>query len=729
VIAFPAMLLARPHRWFLAASIACASVAAAGPDDGTWRSLAPPPQQSGGRAVLDAVHGRVLLFGGWPEYRPDVYELPLSGPRVWKRLVVQGTPAPSGQYMSIIDDPIRDRLIVFGGSSGSSAVWELSLSGTPTWNPLSPAGTGPGARQQHTAIYDPVRDRMVVFGGTAGSSVYGDVWSLSLSGPPAWQQLAPTGTITARYGHSAVYDPVGDRMIVFGGTTNGSSYLADLHALSLGATPVWSTLTPVTGSPSTRMGHAAVWDPVRQQMVISGGNNSLYASVWALSLTPSVTWTELAPIPTGYMAFSLIDHFAVYDPVQDGMLVGDGHDRYSQRSLDLELSLSSPTAWVAQPYGPSGGDAPGFALDAAHARALLFEGFGTWQVSLGDEPVWTPMLLGGTKPPLRRMSTFVDPVRNRMVVISGSTVWALDLTSPTAWDTLITAGVPPTWAGGQSVAYDPVRDRVLVWDGRAATGIWQLSLAGTPTWSPLDVAGTPPPDRSLPAMLYESVNDRLIVFGGDTANDAWEIPLASSPTWSAITPSGTPPAALGSGTCVLDGLRHRLVVFGMGNGQFWALSLQGSPTWTSLTPQGTSHPFSSAIYMGAIFDATHDRIVTYGGLSGADVPDAFELAFSGILDAPRPASTPSRLAFSRIAPDPATGEQRFEWSRPAGAGATLSIYDVTGQRVWTRSLAAGDTRAAWNGIGAKGRAVSPGVYFARLTLGGDVAQRRIVRLW
>ena len=47
----------------------------------------------------------------------------------------------------------------------------------------------------HTAIYDPVRDRMVVFGGYDGNGNRNDVWALSLSGSPAWSELTPAGSL------------------------------------------------------------------------------------------------------------------------------------------------------------------------------------------------------------------------------------------------------------------------------------------------------------------------------------------------------------------------------------------------------------------------------------------------------------------------------------------------------------------------------------------------------
>jgi hypothetical protein len=45
-----------------------------------------------------------------------------------------------------------------------------------TWLKLLPGGTPPTGRIDHTAIYDPVGNRMVVFGGLGGSGMLNDVW-------------------------------------------------------------------------------------------------------------------------------------------------------------------------------------------------------------------------------------------------------------------------------------------------------------------------------------------------------------------------------------------------------------------------------------------------------------------------------------------------------------------------------------------------------------------------
>jgi len=199
---------------------------------------------------------------------------------------------------SAIYDPVRDRMVVFGGAGDRgylNDVWALSLAGTPAWTRLTPSGTPPGIRYAHSAIYDPVRDRVVVFGGSPGAGYFNDVWALSLAGTPAWTQLTPTGTPpSGRLCHSAIYDPVRDRMVVFGGREYWAPLLDDVWALSLAGAPEWTQLTPTGTPPSARNRHSAVYDPVRDRMVVFGG--ATYGvnlnDVWALSLAGASAWTQ-----------------------------------------------------------------------------------------------------------------------------------------------------------------------------------------------------------------------------------------------------------------------------------------------------------------------------------------------------------------------------------------------------------------------------------------------------
>src|SRR5204863_6681608 len=135
-------------------------------------------------------------------------------------------PSPSLEDPVAVYDPLRQRVIAFGGDSypdylNETRIWVLALRGTPGWSELVPTGPSPLPREAHTAIYDPVRDRVLVFGGWGGwdgRGMLNDVWALTLSGTPAWSPVTVAGNAPRpRAGHTAIYDPVGDAMIVFGG--------------------------------------------------------------------------------------------------------------------------------------------------------------------------------------------------------------------------------------------------------------------------------------------------------------------------------------------------------------------------------------------------------------------------------------------------------------------------------------------------------------------------------
>jgi hypothetical protein len=77
-------------------------------------------------------------------------------------------------------------MVVFGGIDVdylTNDAWALSLSGSPTWASLAPTGTWPSRRYGQSAIYDPVRDRMVVFAGTDNDYLLDEVWALDWSAP------------------------------------------------------------------------------------------------------------------------------------------------------------------------------------------------------------------------------------------------------------------------------------------------------------------------------------------------------------------------------------------------------------------------------------------------------------------------------------------------------------------------------------------------------------------
>jgi hypothetical protein len=111
----------------------------------------------------------------------------------------------------------------FDGGIYNNETWALSLSGTSAWSQLAPSGTPPGVRVTHSAFYDAVQDRMVIFGGGGVlgffyGAMFNDVWELALSGTPTWSQLHPTGALPPqRAEHAWGYDSVHGTLLVYGG--------------------------------------------------------------------------------------------------------------------------------------------------------------------------------------------------------------------------------------------------------------------------------------------------------------------------------------------------------------------------------------------------------------------------------------------------------------------------------------------------------------------------------
>lgn len=88
------------------------------------------------------------------------------------------------------------------------------------------------------------------------------------------------------------------------------------------------------------------------------------------------------------------------------------------------------------------------------------------------------------------------------------------------------------------------------------------------------------------------------------------------------------------------------------------------------------------------------------------------------------------VAFARPYPLPSTGSVQFDWSIAHAARVSLAILDVRGRLVRAvavpRALPVGHHHAIWDGLDSYGRAVQPGIYFARLEVDGTSLEQRVL---
>jgi len=454
-------------------------------------------------------------------------------------------PSPGDQF-DILTSPAR--LYSFGQVNGTDLGNDLYLITDPTttssdshpyriravrqkWTQLFAEETPPPPRRGHSAVYVPSSDRMIVFGGQSGSGqVMRDVWALThasgISEAPIWVELHPTGTQPAsRKGHSAVYDAFNNRMIMYGGETDSLAYFSDIwvltHADGSGGTPEWIELPSFPG-PAPASGHAIGYNPTHNRMVASQGGQYCWA-------------------PEGDM-------------------------------------------WV---------------LD--HANGL------------GTSAGWTNFSIPGTPPSPRHDAVFAyDPNGNRLIVYGGRTPCSSVLSDAfvlsnadgapdvsSAWNSL-GAGASPVFPGlyGAPGGYDPLFDRLVVFGGMKAdgttfsSGVFLLadtrSMAG---WADLPLPVTRPGARAFHSMVYSPSSKRWIVFGGDAngtlTNDVWALEL-----------DGDAPQVSG-----IDSGPNDLM-----NGRVLAFSAAPSPNPSSHGLQFSVHASEEADSRIVVYDALGRRV-------------------------------------------------------------------------------------------------------------------------
>jgi hypothetical protein len=343
---------------------------------------------------------------------------------------------------------------------------------------------------------------MILFAGAltdqpSGEPRQNDVWILTnangLGGDSVWSNLIPQGgSPPVRDRHSAVYDAVNNRMIIYGGC--GAPFPPDQgclpiandvwvldHANNIGGKPTWTHLLPPPPRPGARQGHQAVYDPNTNSMIVWAGQDGggqacspgTYSDVWVLShangLGGNPTWTRL--LPTGGPPAGQYFSTAVYDSSNNILIV----------------------------FGGIGGLYPN--CQSTNAVWTLSHANGT-----GGTPVWRNIIAqdaNGSPPSRQHHAAVYDPGTNTMTIFGG--------------DNLSGAFFGDTW-----VLY-------------GANGIGSVD----PVWRQFIDPSGPVPSSRWNGAVMDTSNHRMIMFGG-TGDGVSSI---SAPLWTTwiLSPSIGPP--------------------------------------------------------------------------------------------------------------------------------------------------------------------------------------------
>lgn len=710
---------------------------------------AEPSPRARHSAILDD-DGRMIVFGGVADSAvSEVWSLSFDGVPTWTNVTPGGSqPTPRSDHVAVYDSSV-DRMIIFGGSPFSNDTWALSLGEVLEWSQLGPSGTLPPVRRGHVAVFDPAGHRMVVCGGqTTGGALLNDTWVLELQPTPAWSPLGVGGTLPAsRRDGAGAFDAAGRRLILFGGQST-SSYQNDSQSLGLGETPGWSQLPPTAG-PGTRSFHVAIHDPVRDRMIIYGGSNagsSAPFSVWALSLRGAPQWTQLPTIGTPPQ--SLVGVSAIYDPVRDRMLIfGGGIGTSEETDALYSLSLGDGPTWSLLETLPDPVDGKparrshhGAIYDPVRDRMVVVGGHASgperslgdaWALSLGSELRWRELVPDSTVAGVDAIpSLFYDSLRDRALVLG----WyrdelALSLDEP-AWSVVPIMSEPGPDLSAAYGFYDPRRDALVfcgleVPDGQGPDDpVRSLPLAGPLNWMIEEFDGSVPPDILVGhSVLYDPGLDRMIMFGGYPVGQGgtsrrqkqvWSL------NWGSVDQT---PVELSSLTAEwLSGTIHIrwLVEAAADHAGFHVYREMADGTRMRLTPR--------LLTRGPEFEFVDRNPVDTARYWLTDVDRQGDLTWHGpILPGPRPAlaalSLPAR-------PNPFHRMVTVMFDVPVAGHYKIDVFDLQRRKVrlleqGTMDLGRHEVR--WDARDDESRSVPSGIYFVRVGGPSGVQSFKVVR--
>ncbi|MEM7205342.1 MAG: kelch repeat-containing protein [Planctomycetota bacterium] len=435
-----------------------------------------------------------------------------------------------------------------------------------------------------------------------------------------WTSL-PTAGPVEETGHAMVFDPVQERVLLCGAP-----------AIQDGGVSVWEwqgqSWLPVTvlGGPSRRSRPGVAFDARRRLLVLFGGLDAATGEplddTWEWN---GRTWREVA---SGLRPSGRTGHHMVYDETRGRVVL------YGARQPDVKTDVWEwdGVQWIERTpaQSPPPELVPAMAYDSWRRRVVVHGGTGTsgpGQTWEWDGTMWE--LRAVTGPPGRTgHELFFDVTLGQTVLVGGSDGVDPDLDgyAGTVWEwgghvwseRAMTSA--PVLRDDARVAFDPVGRVAVLFGGRLG------DLDQGDTWELLGnewqraSGAVVPPRRSHHAMCYDEGRGRLVVFGGQLDTGAG--PAESSPdTWEWdgrhwVLAATDGPGLRKSGQMVYDSARGQVLMVGN-----WDTSPSaGGATWvwdgSSWTEQVTATAPPSVAFALAD-DRARGRVVLYSGDAAA----------------------------------------------------------------------------------------------------------------
>jgi len=297
-----------------------------------------------------------------------------------------GNPLYGRYHAAMVYDPDVDRMIMFGGQNPDGTnlndTWEYDHDSN-TWTNRSPTYVGTlTPRYGADMVYDSDADKIILFGGNGGSPQVrqSDTWIYNYNNNTWWERspIIVEGTLYARYKHRMVYDSTEKKTIMFGGQGRyNDTWEYDYD------TNTWSNRTPIydSGILWPRDTHGMTYDPIADKVILFGGyadygpSNDESNDTWAYDYSDN-TWYNRSPTYSGGTMEIRDDLRLVYDSNSDRTLLFGGGDFENIALNDTWVYNYTDNKWCNANAGAQPTKLYALAYDSNSKRTILFSGSG-----------------------------------------------------------------------------------------------------------------------------------------------------------------------------------------------------------------------------------------------------------------------------------------------------------------------------------------------------------------
>lgn len=716
-------------------------------------------------AVYDSLHDRLVAVEATYGAPTRLWQFSLSQPHGWTPIAASGDVPTINSMPGMAWDESGQQLYVVGiGADAAPHVWQADPV-AETWTALAPTGTAPALDYwvANVVVFDSRRrslvvnnERLVLDGGAwhwhdgeapphfSGSMTLGVAYDAAADrmigvpyggdalltwrmGDAGWTTIGPLNVALGSRRHVALaIDPVRRRLLVSAGFSDGSwTASSALTAIALDPIGDWQDLGVYSGE--ARMWHQAVLDPAHDRMIVHGGWLTELPSATTLirpldGSPPIPIVPEPGPQPRRRYGFSL-----AYDSNRDRLLVHggqatDGTGDYLGDLWSLDLA-SSPPRWEPLPDLPG---APGIRFfgsaffDPAHDRLVLFGGLdldgypaGVHVLEFSPTPHWRSLGVSGAIDGSGPHDCFFDATRGRAWVDPGSHgVIRMDMDHDSVHFVAVAVAGPEA-PNIHFDGFDPTTESLVgfgcdSYGYQSFTSLWMLRLGDEPLLRPEPVTGALPYERRfLEATVFDPRRSRLVMYGGyDDGHHYFD-------DWFALAFEQPVPALadLVGAEDASDGVHLA-----------WHVRTPGTSVRVERSDDGTSWGLLATLVADGSGELRWTDVSVRPGSTLR-----YRLRFAdGATSAEATVVVRALVSHLRLVPErnPTDGPLAFVVDLPREGAAELALYDLAGRRVRSttlRSAAPGERR-----VTLEGAALSPGLYWSRLSVAGESVGARVV---